>query len=95
MISTDCCCISSLRVGIHDRSYAITDDHDLRVAVERLDALAHRFLSQDPPAALLQEWIHNEAMFNLELFKALPLVHVTSAAASRDANFTSADRNPR
>jgi hypothetical protein len=38
-----------------------------------------KWFSQNPPPKVLKEWIANEAMFNMELFKALPQVRITDA----------------
>jgi hypothetical protein len=40
-----------------------------------------KWFSQNPPPQVLKEWIHNEAMFNLELFKALPQVRIVTATS--------------
>ena len=38
-----------------------------------------KFWSQNPPAALLEEWAKKEAMFNLLLYKSLPIVKIQKA----------------
>jgi hypothetical protein len=38
-----------------------------------------KFWSQNPPPDILEEWIKKEAMFNLFLYKSLPIVKLTKA----------------
>jgi len=38
-----------------------------------------KFWSQNPPVAILEEWIKKEAMFNLLLYKSLPVVKIQNA----------------
>jgi hypothetical protein len=38
-----------------------------------------KFWSQNPPASILEEWIKKEAMFNLLLYKSLPIVKIQKA----------------
>ena len=42
-----------------------------------------KFFSQNPPAQAIEKWARNEAMFNLELAKALPKLEITNVAVAQ------------